>query len=155
MAAPAPAPYGPFEHAPGKSNTRWWLGFLGIPIGIAIGGTLLVSFWAIWWLDPNNWYPIRDAGLTQEASNLVVLSFFIAMLLWGLFVPIPAQDIYLTPTGIMVGLGRKFWFPWARVYRFGKWLYTFGRPWGIPSRFELTPLQAERVDWFLRRQRQS
>lgn len=147
LAVPMGLPAPPMEVVSGTSRTPWRVGLWGGAAGLYAGLSLL-NYWI--GLSFGNTWTVRDAELFSQLQGLAAVALVVYFLLYVLLVPLPMGFVTISPYGITVqGWPRLGTLPWAAVRRQGRYLYTFTRHLGLPTRFVMTPSQASRIGIFL------
>lgn len=137
----------PVEVVRGSSRTLWQVGAWGGSLGL-YAGLSLVSYWI--GLSFGSAWSARDAEIIIQLQGIATVALVVYLLLYVLLVPLPMGLVKISPYGITVeGWPRLGTLPWTSVHRQGRYLYSFSRHLGLPTRFVMTPTQADRIARFL------
>jgi hypothetical protein len=140
-------PSSPVELLPGPPRTRYHAGL--------IGGTLalFVLFSLAIFALTNSFGPTlspKDYTLLSALQEIAIVSILGYLACYVLLIAPPLGTVEISPAGLGIDGGfRRISYPWSRVHRVGRRLYTFSSGFGPPGRFVMTESQAAPISRFL------
>jgi hypothetical protein len=137
----------PTEWVAGRSRIGYWAGLYGGAIGLYLVGG------AIYILAADSMGPtltLRTAVFLAQLQGIEWLGIVCYFVLYLLLRAMPLGTVEISPAGLFVNMGGLHtFFPWSRVHRMGRYLYTFSGRWGFANRYVMSPRQGERISLFL------
>ena len=133
---------GPVEWVPGRSQLPWHCGMFAVFVASLLLAETMLNFGLSW------------AGIVVNSARLTLIVQLVAiglaadpLMLWVLFVPMPAPRLGLSPRGVTfeAGLGTHY-VPWEGAYlRAGRSEILVRRS-GLWIAYSVTPLQKRRIE---------